>query len=135
MVVRLTLGRGSLATAGDTQRTLESTGQGAPQELMLALHDLGHHSEVINHLGRALAAELPIYPRDGGFIAAEYLPQLDELRELRDAGRRLTAGLQSRYTGETSSGAASSSGTSSTTTTSSGASTGLASSGWPSAKP
>ena len=77
MVVRLTLGRGGLATAGDTQRTLESAGQGAPQELMLALHDPGHHSEVINHLGRALAAELPLYPRYGGFIAAEYLPQLD----------------------------------------------------------
>jgi DNA mismatch repair protein MutS len=44
---------------------------------MLALHDPGHHSEVINHLGRALAAELPLYPRYGGFIAAEYLPQLD----------------------------------------------------------
>ena len=60
---------------------------------MLALHDLGHHSEVINHLGRALAAELPLYAQDGGFIAAKYLPQLDVLRALKDAGRRLTAGL------------------------------------------
>ena len=77
MVVRLTLGLVGLATAGDTQLTLESTGQGAPQELMLALHDLGHHTEVINRLGRALAAKLPLYAQDGSFIAAEFLPQLD----------------------------------------------------------
>jgi len=62
VVARLTPGRGGLATAGEIQRTLESAGQGAPQELTsLPPHDLGHHSEVINRLGRALAAELPLY--------------------------------------------------------------------------
>ncbi len=111
-LTRLTLGRGGprdlaamrdgLAMAGDIRRTLESAGQGAPQELTSALHDLGHHSEVIDRLGRALAVELPLYARDGGFIAFEYLPQLDELRALRDESRRLIAGLQSRYVDETS---------------------------------
>ena len=111
-LTRLTLGRGGprdlaamrdgLATAGDIRRALESAGQGAPEELMSSLQDLGHHSEVIDRLGRALAAELPLYARDGGFIAAEYLPQLDELRALRDESRRLIASLQSRYAEETS---------------------------------
>ena len=94
MAARLTLGRGGLATAGDIRGTLESAGQGAPQELTSAPPDLGHHSEVINRLGRALAAELPPYAQNGSFIAAKYLPQLDEfwaLRECRPAADRRPA--------------------------------------------
>ena len=52
-------------------------------------------------LRRALADELPVNARDGGFIAPGYLPELDELRQLRDESRRLIAGLQTRYVSET----------------------------------
>ena len=49
----------------------------------------------------ALAAELPPGVRDGGFIAPGYVPELDELRTLRDESKRLIAALQGRYAGET----------------------------------
>ena len=48
-----------------------------------------------------LAAELPLLIRDGGFIAPGYLPELDEVRTLRDESRRLIAALQQRYVDET----------------------------------
>ncbi len=52
-------------------------------------------------LARALAQDLPLDARDGGFIAAGYSGQLDELRRLRDDSRKLIAELQGRYAGET----------------------------------
>ncbi|MBR2864941.1 MAG: DNA mismatch repair protein MutS, partial [Elusimicrobiaceae bacterium] len=45
--------------------------------------------------------DLPLFIRDGGFIAAGYNPELDELRTLRDESRRLIAGLQNKYSQET----------------------------------
>ena len=47
--------------------------------------------------GRALAAELPLFARDGGFVAAGYSFELNQLRELRDDSRRAIAQLQARY--------------------------------------
>ena len=44
-----------------------------------------------------LAAELPLFTRDGGFIAPGYDAELDQLRELRDDSRRAIAALQARY--------------------------------------
>ena len=58
---------------------------------------MGHHDLLVERLGRALAAELPVNARDGGIIAAGYAPDLDELKTLRDESRRLIAALQSRY--------------------------------------
>jgi len=58
---------------------------------------LGSHDEIIGHLKTALADELPMMARDGGFIAKGYAADLDELLELRDESRRLIAGLQSKY--------------------------------------
>jgi DNA mismatch repair protein MutS len=71
-----------------------------PDLVAQALKDLGEHSAFTDRLARALAAELPLYARDGGFIAPGYAPELDELRHLRDEGRRLVAELQARYAGE-----------------------------------
>ena len=48
---------------------------------------------LVERLGRALAAELPLFARDGGFIAPGYAPELDQLRELRDDSRRAIAAL------------------------------------------
>jgi DNA mismatch repair protein MutS len=55
----------------------------------------------VDRLRRALAEELPLIARDGGFIAPRYAPELDELRMLRDASRRLIVDLETRYRNET----------------------------------
>src|SRR5439155_16808276 len=58
---------------------------------------LGEHGTLVARLERALAPELPLFARDGGFIAPGYTAELDELRELRDASRRTIAQMQARY--------------------------------------
>ncbi len=68
-----------------------------PPEVDLALTGLGHHDVLVDRLTRALAAELPLLMRDGGFVAAGYDSRLDELKQLRDDSRQLIAGLQNRY--------------------------------------
>jgi DNA mismatch repair protein MutS len=52
-------------------------------------------------LSAALAAELPAFKRDGGFVREGYDSALDETRSLRDASRRVIAELQARYAEET----------------------------------
>jgi DNA mismatch repair protein MutS len=52
-------------------------------------------------LAAALADELPLIKRDGGFLRAGYDGSLDEARALRDESRRVIAGLQARYADET----------------------------------
>ena len=71
-----------------------------PEQLDRAARDLGFHDTLVERLLRALAPELPLLARDGGFIAAGYAPELDQLKTLRDESRRLIAGLQSDYAGE-----------------------------------
>ena len=68
-----------------------------PKTLAQAAQALGPHEGLIDRLGRALAPELPVLARDGGFVAAGYAPHLDELKQLRDESRRLIAGLQATY--------------------------------------
>jgi DNA mismatch repair protein MutS len=58
---------------------------------------LGQHETLVDRLSRALAADLPLLSRDGGFIASGYDVSLDELLALRDESRKLIAGLQARY--------------------------------------
>jgi DNA mismatch repair protein MutS len=57
-------------------------------------------------LARRLRATLvdspPVLARDGGLARAGVLPELDELRELRDRSRRHVAALEARYRDETS---------------------------------
>ncbi|MFN4162936.1 MAG: DNA mismatch repair protein MutS [Ferrovibrio sp.] len=66
------------------------------------LHDgLGSHDALVATLGNALADELPMYTRDGGFIRAGVDAALDELRVLRDESRRHIAALQDKYAQET----------------------------------
>ncbi|WP_309799086.1 DNA mismatch repair protein MutS [Inquilinus ginsengisoli] len=111
-LTRLGLGRGGprdLAAIRDALRqgTALRDRLGAPRFLDLppllsrAAAELGEHDGLIDRLARALAEELPLLIRDGGFIAAGYLPELDELRTLRDESRRLIAALQQRYVDET----------------------------------
>lgn len=104
---RLTLERGGprdlaavrdgLAEAAALRARLAAADGALPRDLAQAVDDLGHHDVLIERLGRALAPELPLAARDGGFIAPGYAPELDELKTLRDESRRLIAGLQRDY--------------------------------------
>ncbi len=113
---RLGLGRGGprdLAALRDTlgetaglRRLLGGSPGGsltqAPPELVIAASsDLGEHGALVDRLSRALAPDLPLLTRDGGFIAEGYSAELDELRLLRDQSRRMMAQLQARYAAET----------------------------------
>ncbi len=109
---RLTLGRGgprdlaavrdALTEAAALRQRLSADGLAPPPEGIERVRaDLGFHETLVERLARALAEELPLLARDGGFIAAGYTAELDELKTLRDESRRLIAGLQSRYADET----------------------------------
>lgn len=63
--------------------------------------NLGGHDDLVRELGIALVDEPPAALADGGFVAPEYNPRLDELRGLRDESRRLIAGLQRKYADNT----------------------------------
>ena len=108
---RLVLGRGGprdlaairdgLAQAAAIKARLSEGGLTPPPPLVVqAVEGLGDHGALSDSLGRALAEELPVLTRDGGFIAAGYLGALDELRTLRDQSRKLIAELQARYAAE-----------------------------------
>jgi DNA mismatch repair protein MutS len=53
--------------------------------------------EIANILQKAIADELPLLTRDGGFIAVGYVAELDENRTLRDETRQVIAALQTQY--------------------------------------
>src|SRR5450631_3501842 len=75
---------------------------GLPAEIAQALAALAEPDPAVAHeLGRALADELPLIKRDGGFLREGYAAALDEARALRDESRRVIAALQSRYAEET----------------------------------
>ncbi|MBN42256.1 MAG: DNA mismatch repair protein MutS [Alphaproteobacteria bacterium] len=63
--------------------------------------ELGEHDALVGRLTAALAADLPLAQRDGGFIAAGFSPELDEQTLLRDESRKLIAGLQVTYAEQT----------------------------------
>jgi DNA mismatch repair protein MutS len=68
-------------------------------EALAALRSAG--ASLCDRLSAALASDLPLVARDGGFIAPGFSPPLDELRMLRDESRRLIVGLQAGYAAET----------------------------------
>ncbi len=111
-LTRLSLGRGGPRDLAALRRSLGETaalrdmlaGPGLvplPELLAAAQRGLGEHGVLVDRLGRALAEELPLFARDGGFIAAGYSGELDEWRRLRDESRRTIAALQAHYAAET----------------------------------
>ncbi len=114
-LTRLSLGRGGprdLAAIRDgltASHELASLLDRAPTSLLPLPNEIAAAADAIrsagaalrDRLAAALAQELPLIARDGGFIAPGFSPPLDELRMLRDESRRLIAGLQSRYADET----------------------------------
>jgi len=58
-------------------------------------------ADVSDALGTALADEVPLMARDGGFVRAGHHDELDEMRRLRDESRRVIASLQADYAAQT----------------------------------
>ncbi|WP_404386436.1 DNA mismatch repair protein MutS [Caenispirillum salinarum] len=109
---RLSLGRGGPRDLANVRDALgqvpglrvaitESGLAAVPKALSAVCERLGRHDVLVERLMRALDTDLPMLARDGGFIAAGYHPQLDELRTLRDESKRLIAGLQATYIEQT----------------------------------
>ncbi len=111
-LARLRLGRGgprdlaalraALAETATLRRLLAEPGLvPLPESLAAAERGLGDHGALVDRLSRALAEDLPLLARDGGFVAPGYCQELDEWRRLRDESRRLVAALQAKYAAET----------------------------------
>ena len=107
-LARLSLDRGGPRDLACIRDTLMQTVQlhkvihaaELPKGIKAALDTLkmwGAHHPLIDQLERALATELPVLTRDGGFIAKGYSPKLDELTQLRDESRLTIAQLQAKY--------------------------------------
>ena len=109
-LARLALGRGSPRDLGTVHgaigsaRTLawQLVSAGAGLGLPQALEDIAHRlndapAKIESSLAAALADELSLNKRDGGFIRAGFSADLDEQRELRDGSRQHIAALQANY--------------------------------------
>ena len=58
-------------------------------------------ADLVEHLRAALADDLPLNRRDGGFVRAGYDAEIDEARLLGQDSRKVIAALQARYAEET----------------------------------
>jgi DNA mismatch repair protein MutS len=73
-----------------------------PAEIITVIAALRAPARSIAHeYARALAKQLPLVKRDGGFVREGYEASLDESRSLRDASRLVVAAMQARYADDT----------------------------------
>jgi DNA mismatch repair protein MutS len=110
-LTRLVMGRGGprdlsairdgIAAAADLAVLLDALAD-KPVELTNAVTALRKPDPAIaRELAAALADELPLFKRDGGFVRGGYVPALDESRALRDESRKVIAQLQANYSDQT----------------------------------
>ncbi|MFZ0206960.1 MAG: DNA mismatch repair protein MutS, partial [Roseiarcus sp.] len=93
------LREGLTSSAAVTER-LDGAGV-LPAALLQAFARLRRGDGILaRDLGDALAEELPLNKRDGGFVRAGASEALDEARRLRDESRRVVAEMQARYAEE-----------------------------------
>ncbi len=109
-VSRLALGRGGPRDMATIQRGFEIirelnqllNNELLPQEISDVQQVFSNLPVSLHcHLEQALADDLPLLKRDGGFIRSNYHKELDEMRALRDESRRVIAELQAQYAQET----------------------------------
>ena len=87
-------GLGAAAALADALQRLEAL----PPELGEAAATLDALDALLEGaLRAALAEELPLRARDGGFVREGAEPELDAIRQLRDESRRVIAALQADY--------------------------------------
>jgi DNA mismatch repair protein MutS len=93
--------RDGVLAAADLARALAAL-KDSPVEISEAIESCRKPDGMLAaELSAALAAELPAFKRDGGFVRDGYDSTLDETRALRDESRRVVAALQARYSEET----------------------------------
>ncbi len=102
-LARLTLGRGGPHDLAAVRRAL-LVAEALPELLVsgaalfgASMQILRGHEGLRQRLERALANDLPLLQRDGGFIASGYNEELDRLRALGSDAKKLIATLQVRY--------------------------------------
>ena len=106
-LARLVVGRGGprdlaairdgISVAAALATRLDALAQ-TPAEVAHAIAGLRRPDPALaRELAAALADELPLIKRDGGFVHAGYESALDEVRALRDELRKVVAQLQTRY--------------------------------------
>ena len=77
-------------------------GRDLPDEIARARAQLAALPQALAaHLERALADDLPLLKRDGGFVRSGYEAELDEMRGLRDESRRVIAAMERDLVEET----------------------------------
>ena len=105
-LARLSLGRGGPRDLAAIRDTLKQTPEiklalhsdlGMPSAIEVCLNALNELEALTDTLNRALAPDLPLLARDGGFIAPLYCAELDEMKRLRDQSRQMIAELQTKY--------------------------------------
>lgn len=110
-LTRLVVGRGGprdlaairdgIAAASELAVQLDALAD-KPVEISNAIAALRRPDPAIaKELAKALADELPLLKRDGGFVREGYEPALDESRALRDESRKVIAQLQADYADQT----------------------------------
>ena len=110
-LARLSVGRGGprdLAglrdgiLAADQALALLAQLDNPPAEIAAIMEALRRPSrDLAGEFTRALAEQLPLIKRDGGFVREGYEAALDESRNLRDASRLVVAAMQARYAEDT----------------------------------
>ncbi|MFC3206666.1 DNA mismatch repair protein MutS [Aquamicrobium soli] len=109
-LTRLALNRGGPRDLGALRSGFEAAvavadtfaGVQPPHELAQALAAIaGLPAALGRHLGEALAEELPLLKRDGGFLRAGYHAELDEMRALASESRKVIAGMERALADET----------------------------------
>ena len=105
-LARLALGRGGprdlLAIAQGLRQAEELRSRlGGLAELASIAERLAPLGGLAAELADAVAEDAPLLAREGGFVRPGRHAELDELRTLRDRGRRHVAALEERYRAET----------------------------------
>ena len=68
-----------------------------PFQIETNIEQLGCYTDLVDLLNKALAENLPMFARDGGFIEVGYHAELDRFKALKDERRQLIAELQKKY--------------------------------------
>ncbi|HET9717149.1 MAG TPA: DNA mismatch repair protein MutS [Pseudolabrys sp.] len=108
---RLSLGRGGprdlaairdgIIAAADLVRALPPLNEASAEIAEAMKACMRPNGMLAAELSAALALDLPISRRDGGFVRAGYEKSLDETRALRDEARQVIAALQAGYAEKT----------------------------------
>ncbi len=113
-VSRLSVGRGGPRDMANINTTLtalpklknmlanfnsqsDTIDEGLPPAVQDIVERLGVYDKLVNMLTNALAEELPLLARDGGFIKEGYYPPLDSIKALKEDSHKLILELQNKY--------------------------------------